>query len=193
MRHGVRVLGALTAAVLGLAVVVLAGPSASSEPNTWYYEDKPDSPRGPINVEHTELDITASKFRVRVYGREFIKNRTDLVAIYFDTSRSNHGPEYRYQAIIGKLPNGRRSGQVLGRLDSWELSGKSVQCGGMKVKTNFAQDVIAITMPKRCLGKPDEIRWAGYVGEVSRIGNNSYYGSWDDFPAERTLPRFWAS
>jgi hypothetical protein len=132
-------------------------------------------------------------FRMVVQGREFVRNDTDVVRIYLDTKKGNSGPEYSYDWFLGKNPAANVGANALFRVDAWDAGGApAVPCTGLGHKISFGTDQITISIPRRCIGMPAHVRWAGFVGTITRYKPGVMYGHYDDFPAENTFPGFWA-
>jgi hypothetical protein len=175
------------------AAVLCVTPTASAE-NSWDYPDRSDSVKGAIDVESTTLDThTKGAYRVRIYGREFVKNSTDAAVLYFDAVASNTGPEYRLYAQFGKYPGNPHPGfKSLYKVDTWEQLGRRVPCAALRISANYSADVLTFKVPKACMKRPSEVRWQGWVGRITRDNGSTVSGYFDDFPKVHVFPDFWA-
>jgi hypothetical protein len=162
----------------------------------WRYDDRTGGNPGlvEVNVLSTQLDLKASDYyRVRVYGRDFAKNTTDLVRLYFDTDEDGGVPEFRMSWYLGRNPARPLGHTAFKSVTDWENPKDPPQhvCPGIRHQANYAKDVITVLIPRRCLGHPDRLRWAGFVMSVRRIQDGSIFGPADHFPRGRTFPAFW--
>lgn len=79
------------------------------------------------------------------------------------------------------------------KVREWEGDGTKIKCRGITKSADLLTgDVLSVTIPRKCLGDPDELRWAGYVGDISRATDESFTGNWDDFPRLQHFATFWA-
>lgn len=180
----------------GMFAVILAAlmwPASPAHAETWSYEDDKGDAASVVDVVETALNNnTKGFFTVRIYGKEFVKNETDVFVVYFDSNPGNNGPEFVYGSQIGNIPGDKKHGHALTKIDTWDGPGKAVGCKKMSRSVNFKTDVITLKMPKACIGSPDQVRWGGYTGKVTKVTKKFLYGKWDDFPAEKTLGPIWA-
>lgn len=183
-------IGAATACVPPAAAAAFADPDSSLG---WSYIDPRWDGRRVVDVVRTQLDRTVEgNYRVRVYGRDFIKNETDIVRIYIDTHLADRGPEYRFSWYLGRSPGRPVQHTVLTRVEVWEFGEtKKVLCPGMRHRVNYARDVIAVLFARRCLRYPEELRWAGFVGSIYRANAEGFWAWKDDFPGYRDFPPDW--
>lgn len=167
---------------------------AAAPENVWKYGDAAGdaSEPAPVDVIETRLDTkTAGYYRVRVFGREFIKDETDIVRIFFDTDETDSGPEYRLTWTMGKNPDGLVGRVSLEKADAWWSEGTKVRCEQTRKAVNYSRDVITLQVPRRCVGSPDKIRWAGFVGRIDSVEDGILYGPHDFFPRASAFPGTW--
>jgi hypothetical protein len=170
-------------------------PTSSPTPDgkIWSYRDRKNDADPFVDVVRTTLDTRdGDKYRVRIYGRLFLKNYVDLARIYFDTNRSQKGPEYRFAWMMGRSPAHRVGKTWLEQVNKWEVPGTSVRCPGVTRSADYLYNVVTVAIPRQCLGEPTKLRWAGYVGAIQKVTKGQYVGQWDDFPHLEEFPKFWA-
>lgn len=198
MRLGMKLPWALSIALSAVGFLAASGalsPVAADPALVWGYDDASGDQRAEVDVIRTELDINVQGYyRVRVYGEDFVKNKTDLVGIWFDSDKDAGRPNYYVVWYLGKNPTPRQVGHMhLKRMHSW-FSGPvpNVRCSGMRHQVNYAKDVITVMVPRRCLGYPGEVRWAGQLYWIKRWEDTdpdapgiSVYGPHDYFPTLR--------
>jgi hypothetical protein len=194
-RHGLnrgRMRGALLAAATSL--LLLASPAASAVSGSWSYDDRSDSARKVINVRTTSLDTHQKRrYRVQVRGQEFVKNKTDLVRVYFDTRKHNAGPEYRVTWYLGRNPANPVGTTTLTRSDTWDDRGRSRACAGIRKHVIYRSDVITLSVPRRCLGRPSAVRWSGLTMKITRATQHQIFGYQDFFPAKFRFRDDWVA
>ena len=179
--------------ILTCVSLVLTGMSSASA-QRWGYVDPAHDARKVVNVLSTTLDNNLKgKYRIRVQGREFIKDQTDVIRIFLDTARSNSGPEYRVTWYFGKNPAYRVGTTFLTRADSWDSTGKTVKCPGIGKLVAFGKDQITLSIPKRCVKSPKAVRWSGFVGRITDTRKGSLYGYWDSFPRKNAFKSEWVA
>lgn len=167
--------------------------SPSPVGTVWGYRDKRKDADLWVDVVRTTLDTRDENvYRVRIYGRLFLKDFVDLVRIYFDTNRSQKGPEYRFAWMMGRSPAHHVGKTWLEQVDKWEEPGTRVRCPGVTKSANYLYNVVTVVIPRKCLGEPTKLRWGGYVGNIQKVTKSQYVGQWDDFPHLEQFPRFWA-
>ena len=196
-----KMLACSAVAALGLLNPVIAEPatgaSAKADPAlVWSYDDPPRDDRQTVDALRTQLDLnTEDYYRIRVYGRDFIKNKTDLLRLWFDTDRADAGPEYRFGWYMGRSP-GRPVGQThLKRVEDWESPNTPQHsCPDMRHQVSYARDVLTVLIPRGCLRQPDQLRWSGYVAWVTARDPETHQidGHFDYFPTYHRFPGFWA-
>jgi hypothetical protein len=161
----------------------------------WSYDDKPGDWRPEVDVLRTELDIKVQGYyRVWVWGDDFIKNKTDMVRIWFDTDTGRDSPDFSFQWIMGRNPARPVGHTHIRRIDGWRSADHPrLRCPGMKHQVNYARDVITVMVPRNCLGDHNELRWAGQVAWINRYDESSdrIYGPWDLFPGFLSFPPWW--
>jgi hypothetical protein len=201
----------VTTLAASLSASVLAGASGDSGyaspapstagktgPQVWSYSDSAYSGGTRVNnVDSTTLDIKVKGYyRIRVYGPDFVKNKTDLLRLFFDTEFPNTGPEYRFTWYLGRTPTPRHVGYTsLRRVEGWQTPNVPKQtCPGMQHHVSFAKDVMTALIPRSCIGHPKQLRWAGYVATVRRYDPETLLidGPADYFPWYNGFPNFWA-
>jgi hypothetical protein len=198
MRTKVFVHAALLAALGLLAPVATAGATntsaAAADPAlVWGYDDRAGYSHRAVDVVHTQLDLNVKgHYRIRIYGRDFVKNLTDLARILFDTDPADAGPEYRLSWYLGRNPYRPTQHTVLLRVETWKFGSSSkVLCPGMRHQVNYARDVITLLVARSCLEDPEQFRWAGLVAKVVRAKQHRFWGHFDYFPAETRFPQGW--
>ena len=195
MVQPLAIVGRLVVVVTICAGLVLAAASAASA-ERWGYDDRRgDAPLG-VDVLSTRLDDNVSgRYRIRVQGRGFIEDRTDMVRVYLDTRRANAGPEYRLSWYLGKNPAERKGATFLARIDNWGSPPiKVVRCPAIRKNVAFGKDLITLSVPKRCVKRPARVRWAGFVVRVTGVPNDhTYRGRHDYFPKYRSFKRQWVA
>jgi hypothetical protein len=184
------------AVVVTALVALLLGSSAAYASSLWGYTDPRGDARPAVDVKQTALDTRLSGYyRVRITGQEFVKDSTDAVRIYFDTRSYDNGPEYRLTWYFGANPGGALTAPgrlYLTRTDTWESDGTSLRCLGIRRAIDYAHDVITISVPRRCLGRPAQVRWAGWVLRLTRVdAQEKIYGYFDYFPRANTFRPQW--
>ena len=195
-----KVLACSMVAALGLLGSVTAAPAVSESANrdpasVWSYDDAARDQRPTVDVLSTELDLDIKGYyRIRVHGRDFIKNKTDFLRLFFDTDRADNGPEFRFGWYMGRNP-GRPVGQThLKRVDGWETPNTPQHfCTKMGHQVNYAKDVLTALIPRHCLGHPDQLRWSGFVASVTSWNPETarITGYFDYFPAHNDFPALW--
>ena len=66
-----------------------------------------------VDVVRTQLDRTVDgRYRIRVYGRDFIKNETDVLRVYIDTRVGDSGPEYPFSWYLRSEPRATRATHI---------------------------------------------------------------------------------
>lgn len=193
-RRTTAVAAAAMAAVVSLLVAALAAPASAAPQDRWSYSDNSDNAKKVIDVRSTVLDTKQKgRYRVTVRGREFIKDRTDIVRVWFDTRRGNAGPEYRVTWYLGRNPAEPTGRTYWTKSDSWNDNGRRKQCSGIRKYVNYRTDVIKVSLPKKCLKTPRAVRWSGMVGQVTDTRGDSIYGYWDHFPAKYRFKSNWVA
>lgn len=180
------------------ALLVIVGPAphaAAATQKVWSYSDPTRDHSPAVDVTETRLDTkTRGNYRIRVFGSEFIKNKTDMVRLFFDTDPNDNGPDYSYTWYFGKNPAQPIGTSFLAKGDSWGLEGAvGVRCPRIKRAINYRTDLLAVTIPRSCLSRPSEIRWAGFIGRIDRADEDSLYGEFDDFPRQNSFPGQWVA
>ncbi|GAA1153220.1 excalibur calcium-binding domain-containing protein [Nocardioides aquiterrae] len=159
----------------------------------WCYRDKPADARPAINVTKTCLDVRKKRYyRVHVYGGDFAKNRTDIVRIYFDTLRRRGAPEFDVSWYLGRNPATETGSLFFEKTKSWRKS-SAAECKHIGRSVDYKRDVITVAVPRKCLGNPLAVRWAGFTGQISRATDSTMYGKWDDFPRVNGFPKRWVA
>jgi hypothetical protein len=159
----------------------------------WSYKDKAADAQSAVNVKKTSLDIRKKGYyRVRVYGGDFAKDRTDLVRIYFDTRRTRSTPEFAVTWYAGDNPAAKTGTVYFEKTTSWR-DGKSAKCKGIQHSADYRRNVMTVSVPRKCLSKPSSVRWSGFTGRITRAKKNSIYGVFDDFPHVRAFPAKWVA
>ena len=191
------VLGVVLWAAGTVTAVAAPSPAAPEPVLTWGYDDKPGDRRAEVDVLRTELDIKVQGYyRIRVWGDDFVKNKTDFVRISFDTDTSRGVPDFSLQWIMGRNPARPAGHMHIRRVDGWFTAvHPRLRCPGMRHQANYASDVITAMVPRKCLGDHNELRWAGQVGWINRYKDTPgpggrIYGPWDLFP-DRSVQPWW--
>jgi hypothetical protein len=130
--------------------------------------------------------------RVRVYGGDFAKDRTDIVRFYFDTLRRRAAPEFEATWYLGKNPASDTGALFVARKTSWR-DGSAVKCKHVGRSVDYKHNVISVAIPRKCLGNPTGVRWSGFTGQITRASRHTLYGHWDDFPRENAFPAAWVA
>ena len=189
-----RLVSLVTSLLIGAAAAWVPPAVASVEADSalvWGYDDPPRDGRKTVDVLRTQLDMNVDgHYRIRVYGRDFIKNKTDIVRIYFDTDRSDWGPEFRLSWYFGRNPARPAGHMSLRTIEYWDQRVDSkTPCPGMKHQVNYARDVITVVIARRCVGYPKALRWAGFVAWIYDYDADahSFHSHQDQFPASRVF------
>jgi hypothetical protein len=187
----------IAAALVSACLVIVAPvPQAVAAPQkVWGYSDPAGDQKPAVDVVETKLDIKMRGFyRIRVFGAEFQKNETDMVRLFFDTDPEDSGPDYFYDWHFGRSPARKVGYSYFGTTDSWRVSGERVKCPRIRRGINYRTDVITVAVPKSCLSKPEEVRWAGFTGRIARVDKQgTMWGEWDDFPKVTSFPGQWVA
>lgn len=188
----------LGAAVLSMLPVLLTclliAPRADAGATEWEYSDRVRDSGLVIDVERTTLDVSErGRIRIRVLGREFVRDSTDVVRIFLDTRRANNGPEYRATWYLGRNPAIRKGSAWIVRSDSWATEGRTVRCPGFRQWVNFGNDIIGLSIPRSCINRPAQVRWSGFVARITRGNADGWGGYLDYFPARNRFKSWWAA
>lgn len=177
------------------ALCLLAGPaSAAPTAGKWSYRDGAGAAKKVVNVKSTSLDtFQKGRYRVRIYGQEFVRNKTDMARVYFDTRKRNAGPEFRLSWYLGRNPADPVGTVRFTKSDTWDDRGRSRSCAGIRKQVDYRKDVITLSIPRKCLGRPNQVRWAGLVMKVNSIEGSTIYGPWDFFPAKFRFKKQWVA
>ena len=96
---------------------------------------------------------TATKVRVRADVGPF--EIGDHTTFWLDTDAGDRGPEYKAEV----WPNS--DGVHLLRVGSFASRGTAVDCDGFRATSDvFGPEEVTITVPRRCIGRPAEVRVA---------------------------------
>ena len=198
MRTRMLARSALLAALGPLALVpppaALASPRADQD-LVWSYDDPVRDGRRIVDVIRTQLDRKVEgHYRIRVYGRDFVKNETDIVRIYFDTD-ADEWPEYSLSWYMGRNPARPVHRTSLYVIDYWNDGNRTkVRCPHMGHQVNYARNSITVLVARACLENPVRLRWAGFVASIYGLNKTKtrFYSHQDQFPAYREFPEVWA-
>lgn len=159
------------AAVLaaGATVLALAPPAAAA---SVVVVDGDDSVAG-ADLHRARVTYAPRQVRVRTAHDELVRQAIraqQWITIHLDTDPDDPGPEFRLQ---GGLNHG--TDYRLQRVDRWRGGGRTVTCAhGTRI--DWKRDVVVARFGRGCLGKPDQVRAAVVVGEMSHEGE-----TWTDW------------
>lgn len=170
------------AIIAALLLTVGVGP-ANSSVNYWNIYDGPRDARSGLDIRQTFLSVgEPGRINVRLEGYEFVRERINTAAVYFDTRKANAGPEFRVRWLLPD-DGDSRSGVRMAQLDTWMQRGRTVSCSGIRRSIDYARDIIRFSVPRACLGRPEKVRWAVDTGRVTEYhSDGSLYGYWDFVP-----------
>jgi hypothetical protein len=101
---------------------------------------------------------TPGHFIIKIYGYELTRNRLNDIEVYFDVNKANHGPEYRFADWLTADHDGY-SQRFVRKIDTWNDDGQAVSCPKWTTHVNYASDIITLSIPRRCVGDPVQVRW----------------------------------
>lgn len=167
-------------------------PTARDAVASWRYQDSKYDGRRVVDVTGTQLDtLVDGRYRVRVYGRDFVKNETDIVRIYLDTD-GDRWPEFKLSWYLGRNPARPVQKMALYSVRFFEWGRKTkISCPRMEHRVDYAADVVAVRFSRACLGDVSHLRWAGFVASIYDYdaATNRFSSHQDQFPALRRFPR----
>jgi hypothetical protein len=190
---GLFSLGVVAASLTpAVAIPGVADPVVRDVVTSWRYEDATYDGRRIVDVTGTQLDtMVDGRYRVRVFGRDFVKNQTDIVRIYLDTD-GDRWPEFKLSWYLGKNPARPVQKMSLYSVRFFEWGRKTkLSCPRMEHRVDYAADVVAVLFSRACLGDVTHLRWAGFVASIYHYDaeTNRFSSHQDQFPAFRRFPR----
>lgn len=195
MRSPVRAVAVVAAVLVMSFVAATAAPVAPAVERARYWNiyDGPRDARRPIDIKVTYLSARRPGLLVvTIQGYEFLRTSLNVAAANVDTRRANAGPEYRVQWLLPRDADGH-AGIRLARIDTWDQRGRTIRCGRLGSSVDYGRDVVRLSIPRSCLGKPDKVRWNVYTGKVLEyLAHGKIRGYFDDVPGrKRFITGFW--
>jgi hypothetical protein len=139
--------------VAGVALVAALTPAVSAQADVERFRDARGDAGSSVDILRVRVDnSTIDRSKVVVAVQQKNVRLGDSITIYFDTRRADRGPEYSISAFVD-------SEYVMNRHEFWGRVGRPVpfECGyRLRIRDDRSRAVI----PRRCLGRPDEIRVA---------------------------------
>jgi hypothetical protein len=194
---------------IGLTLAAVAGvsaPTASAAPAArdrvaakscvcpyYIYDDGPrkDGAFGARSFYSTLSVGTPGHFVVRVHGYELTRERLNLVELFFDTNKLNRGPEYKFADWLSADDDGH-SDRFVAKIDTWQDPGHLVSCPKWTTNVDYANDVVTMVIPRRCMGSPAKVRWNTETWHFARYDpDGSVYGFVDGVKGYREFAGFW--
>jgi hypothetical protein len=141
---------------------------------------------------YTTLSVgTPGHFVVRIHGYELTRERLNLVEIFFDVNKLNPGPEYRFADWLSADHDGH-SERFAAKIDTWQDQGRSVSCPKWTTSVDYANDVVTMVIPRRCMGNPAKVRWNTETWHFTRYDpDGSVYGFVDGVVDYQEFAGFW--
>jgi hypothetical protein len=197
----------IVAIALTLAAVAgVSAPTASAAPAArdrvaakscvcpyYLYDDGPrkDGAFGARSFYSTLSVGTPGHFVVRVHGYELTRERLNLVELFFDTNKLNRGPEYKFADWLSADDDGH-SDRFVAKIDTWQDPGHLVSCPKWTTNVDYANDVVTMVIPRRCMGSPARVRWNTETWHFARYDpDGSVYGFVDGVKGYREFAGFW--
>lgn len=168
----------LAAAGTALMSVIALVPPANAATVT--VVDGNDSPAA-ADLLRVRVTHAPKQVRVRLVHDDLFYNgikATQGATIFLDTDPDDAGPEYRFRTGL----NGGTD-YVLERVNRWQGKGSLVDCNYL-FTISWKDDVAVLSMGRGCLGRPETVKAAVKVGEISHEGEE--YIDWMTGPRRFT-------
>lgn len=172
IKHTLR--GVTAAAGATLLTLALAAPASAA---TRYFADEPGDTGGAGDITVVKVaNSSAGNTRIGVRAQVGEFSPGDSFTAWFDTRRSDRGPEYKVEAIANSDAFG------LARVETFRSRGTPVTCSGLRVTADaLTAREIAISVPRSCMGSPRTVRVALKAQYVDADGETTV----DWAPAKR--------
>ena len=149
LKHTLR--GITAAAGATVLAVAMAAPASAA---TRYFADEPGDTGGAGDITVVKVANSSegnTRIGVRAQVGEFSPG--DSFTVWFDTRRSDRGPEYKVDLVANSDAFG------LARVETFRSRGTAVRCSGLRVTADaLTAREIAISVPRSCMGSPRKVR-----------------------------------